>query len=238
MIFPEYPSNHDAIDALTLALAKHVLDRQLQNSVPKDRWQQAAFDLIAAGIPPIPTGYAAETNVDRLMLWVNPSRTELLVGSCASLDEEQARQLRRIAEWTAQATARPTVLVLAAKPSMPLPKPAAPRSTLEQQLAARLDQDAELRDLFVPNVRVLTALQTNPRVDFVWHAGRFIVEIDSYHFHSGRESFSDDRQRDYETLASGYVTLRLTENEAETDWQLAIQKIKRIVNLRRRLIHA
>ena len=62
---------------------------------------------------------------------------------------------------------------------------------------------------FEPNVLVLTVFQTSPRVDFVWRRGRLIVEIDSNRFHSGPDRFTGDRQRDYETGASGYVTLRL-----------------------------
>jgi very-short-patch-repair endonuclease len=37
-----------------------------------------------------------------------------------------------------------------------------------------------------------------------------IVELDGWDFHSSRESFESDRERDASTLAAGCVTVRVT----------------------------
>ena len=47
-------------------------------------------------------------------------------------------------------------------------------------------------------------------VDFLWRAGRVIVETDGYRSHAGRQAFEDDRRRDGELLARGYRVLRFT----------------------------
>jgi hypothetical protein len=47
-------------------------------------------------------------------------------------------------------------------------------------------------------------------VDALFPEERVIVELDGWDFHSSRESFETDRERDASTLAAGYVTVRLT----------------------------
>jgi very-short-patch-repair endonuclease len=47
-------------------------------------------------------------------------------------------------------------------------------------------------------------------VDFLWRAGRVIVETDGYRAHAGRQAFEDDRRRDNRLLAAGYRVLRFT----------------------------
>jgi very-short-patch-repair endonuclease len=37
-----------------------------------------------------------------------------------------------------------------------------------------------------------------------------IVELDSWEFHKTRIAFETDRERDAETLAAGYITVRIT----------------------------
>ncbi len=47
-------------------------------------------------------------------------------------------------------------------------------------------------------------------VDFVWRERRLIVETDGYKYHSGREAFEDDRDRDLKLKALGFEVVRLS----------------------------
>lgn len=47
-------------------------------------------------------------------------------------------------------------------------------------------------------------------VDFVWRRRRLIVETDGYKYHSGREAFEDDRDRDLRLKALGFEVVRLS----------------------------
>jgi hypothetical protein len=47
-------------------------------------------------------------------------------------------------------------------------------------------------------------------VDAVFPAEKVIVELDSWEFHKNRIAFESDRERDAETLAHGFITVRIT----------------------------
>jgi very-short-patch-repair endonuclease len=47
-------------------------------------------------------------------------------------------------------------------------------------------------------------------VDFLWPAGRLVVEVDGFAFHSSRSSFESDRSRDAALTAKGYRVMRVT----------------------------
>ena len=47
-------------------------------------------------------------------------------------------------------------------------------------------------------------------VDALFAEQKVIVELDSWEFHSSRESFEDDRERDSVTTTAGFVTVRIT----------------------------
>lgn len=110
-----------------------------------------------------------------------------------------------------------------------------PFSPGEQLLAARLAQDAELAPLFCFNQRIETVCQSKYWVDLLWRAGRLVIEIDGYRIHSKRAIFTQDRQRDYELLLSGYTVLRLPHDEVIADVSAALEKIRRVVHLRGQL---
>ncbi len=57
---------------------------------------------------------------------------------------------------------------------------------------------------------VMAAKVAGWEVDALFPRERVIVELDGWEFHSSRQSFEDDRERDACTLAAGHVTLRLT----------------------------
>jgi hypothetical protein len=47
-------------------------------------------------------------------------------------------------------------------------------------------------------------------VDMLFGAERLIVELDGWEFHRDRQNFESDRDRDADTLAAGFVTVRIT----------------------------
>ncbi len=57
---------------------------------------------------------------------------------------------------------------------------------------------------------VMAARVAGYEVDALFPREKVIVELDGWQFHSSRQSFEDDRERDACTLAAGHVTVRLT----------------------------
>jgi very-short-patch-repair endonuclease len=108
-----------------------------------------------------------------------------------------------------------------------------PLSDVERRVAQALEADEQLRLLFHYNQPIETIRGSRPRVDLVWHEGRLVVELDGYADHSRREAFAADRHRDYELALSGYVVLRLANEEILRDLEMAVEKIRDMVKLRR-----
>ncbi len=108
-----------------------------------------------------------------------------------------------------------------------------PLSEIEQRLAAMLNHDTELAELFCFNWFVDTVRGSRPKVDLVWIEGRLVVELDGYSDHATRRAFIGDRHRDYELVLSGYTVLRLANDEVMQDFGRAIEKIRDLVRLRR-----
>ena len=52
------------------------------------------------------------------------------------------------------------------------------------------------------------------RVDFYWPEARLVVEMDSFRWHKQRQRFERDRSRDFEHIAQGMATPRVTWNQA------------------------
>lgn len=101
----------------------------------------------------------------------------------------------------------------------------------EIMLAQLLARDAELTHLFYFNQAIETVRHTRHIVDLVWQAGKIIVEVDGYRWHSSREKFRADRHRDYELMLSHYRILRLSDEEIQEDALLALEKIRDMVHL-------
>lgn len=125
---------------------------------------------------------------------------------------------------TGLSTPRLTVSPLIGRPN--------PASRGELMLARRLEADRELAGLFRYNVRVDTKRGTSPLVDLVWESGKLVVEVDGYYHHSDASAFSRDRRRDYELMISGYLVLRLPEDEVADDVEIAVEKVRELVALR------
>lgn len=108
-----------------------------------------------------------------------------------------------------------------------------PASQIEQKVEAALRCDPELGRLFACNQLIeLSSLGKRPRVDLLWREGRVVVELDGPE-HRADPQFADDRHRDYELLVEGYLVLRITNDQIETDLPRAIEKIRAVVRYRR-----
>jgi len=70
-------------------------------------------------------------------------------------------------------------------------------------------------------------------VDMLFPRERVIVELDSWEFHGDRITFETDRERDANTAAVGYPTVRLTPRRLTTPAQEA-DRLQRILATRRR----
>lgn len=110
------------------------------------------------------------------------------------------------------------------------PHPASPG---EQALAKALLRDPRLQSLFRFNEPIITCFDNRYLVDLVWPNGRVIVEVDGYGCHSDQSAFNADRHRDYELLVSGYLVLRLPHEFVVEDTELAVERVRDVVNFRR-----
>jgi hypothetical protein len=66
-------------------------------------------------------------------------------------------------------------------------------------------------------------------VDAFWAAHRLIVELDSWKFHSGRNAFERDRERDAALQAARYKVIRIT-------WRRLTERPEEVAALLRRLM--
>jgi hypothetical protein len=70
-------------------------------------------------------------------------------------------------------------------------------------------------------------------VDALFEAEKVIVELDSWEFHKNRIAFEDDRERDTETLAHGFVTVRMTWERIKARPDTEGQRMRAILAQRR-----
>jgi len=66
-------------------------------------------------------------------------------------------------------------------------------------------------------------------VDFLWNERRLIVETDGYRFHSGREAFEDDRERDLRLKSLGYEVVRLTYRQVASESDQTAEMLRRLL---------
>jgi len=108
-------------------------------------------------------------------------------------------------------------------------------SAIEKRMREALRAAPDLDGLFEDEVTLqLGALGLTPRVDLLWRNGKVVVEIDGPE-HERDPNYGADRHRDYELLVAGYLVLRLTNAEVELDLGRSLEKVRRVVNLRRAL---
>lgn len=89
-------------------------------------------------------------------------------------------------------------------------------SELERLLLGIVDEFALPRPV---NQHPIVLPSETVRVDFSYPDARLVIETDGYAFHSDRESFDDDRERDAELQALGWRVLRFT--WAQLKWRKA-----------------
>jgi hypothetical protein len=70
-------------------------------------------------------------------------------------------------------------------------------------------------------------------LDALFPAEKVIVELDSWRFHKGKIAFETDRERDAETLARGFVTVRVTEERLDERPQQEAGRLHAILAARR-----
>lgn len=97
----------------------------------------------------------------------------------------------------------------------------------------KLLKDAELGQLFCANQSVETVRGKRYLVDLLWKDRKVVVEVDGYDDHGNRIAFLEDRNRDYELLISGYIVLRIAQDEVVNDLEIAVEKIRDVVRFRR-----
>jgi very-short-patch-repair endonuclease len=82
-------------------------------------------------------------------------------------------------------------------------------------------------DLPLPRANVLIHTHL---VDFAWPDQKVIVEIDSFRFHSTREAFEDDRERDVDLQKLGWRVLRITDRRLHEDPAGVIRDVKEMLS--------
>lgn len=87
-----------------------------------------------------------------------------------------------------------------------------------------LPEPARQKWIHLPNQRI--------RVDYCYPGSRLIIEVDSYAYHSDRETFTSDRVRDNELQASGWRVLRFTWAQLRFEPAAVAEMIRRHLELR------
>jgi very-short-patch-repair endonuclease len=64
------------------------------------------------------------------------------------------------------------------------------------------------------------------RVDFAWPDRRLIVEVDGYEWHSSREAFQRDRERQNRLVQAGWTVLRFTVEDIRQRPELVVTTIQ------------
>lgn len=70
-------------------------------------------------------------------------------------------------------------------------------------------------------------------VDALFEPEKVIVELDGWSFHSSRASFESDRSRDADTLAAGFVTVRITGDRYRREPRKLAERLHEILASRR-----
>jgi very-short-patch-repair endonuclease len=232
VFWPQAVPPSEAVDLLLLAVGKAAQRHAVEHEPhwTPDAWSRAAKFLLSEGQVPIPAAFGRELTLHRLIRWLAPDTRDLVMGVAGPVAE--LRAFETLGEWFSRAAEAGCLILLPSRQKINSRVNLTFRSEAERLLYQAMSRDGDLRGLFEPNVRVITRFQTAPCVDFLWREGKIVVEVDSYFTHGGKNEFASDRQRDYETLVSGYLTVRLLYEEVLRDCQLALNKVRRVVALR------
>jgi very-short-patch-repair endonuclease len=105
------------------------------------------------------------------------------------------------------------------------------RSELERECLALLEEVG----LPQPNTAFVVA---GYELDIYWPELRFAVELDVYATHGGHEPFEEDRRRDEDLKLAGVELTRVTGRRLEREPQQVVQRIRRLLDQRRRQLTA
>jgi hypothetical protein len=232
--------------------------KQLPRLLPA--WRSAATRFASAGRRPRFPRLAHETEFAHL-LSVLPGL--VLLAEVDSLRSERASPIITALDWCRRHGAA-VVALLGEEPAPEAPwdlllydslivdrfpvEPAARRlilpssdiasrgSAIERRMREALQAAPDLAGLFEDEITLqLGALGPTPRVDLLWRDGKVVVvELDGPE-HERDPNYGADRHRDYELLVAGYLVLRLTNAEVQLDLSRSLEKVRRVVNLRREL---
>ncbi|MGU3360330.1 endonuclease domain-containing protein [Methylobacterium sp. M6A4_1b] len=221
-------------------------------------WRKAAEERARLGLAPRFPRMARELEFAHLLRTIGSSGV-LLVWEVDPASGDRARPVIEALEWGARHGAAAVAALAVPPPAVapydrllygafelvrpqatagerfiaPLPG-AHHASASERRVAAALAQDADLLGLFACNALVpVGTWGVQHRVDLLCSAYRVVVELDGPE-HRAESKFGADRHRDYELLTAGYLVLRLTNEQVAADLALAIEKIRAVVDLRRR----
>lgn len=107
-------------------------------------------------------------------------------------------------------------------------RPSGPtRSDLEDKFVAFAERYGLPRAL--TGVRLL-----GYEIDVLFPVEKVIVEVDSWEFHRFRSNFESDRNRDADTLAAGFLTVRITDERMEKTPEREARRLHKILEGRRR----
>ena len=220
-------------------------------------WRRAADRLAAAGRVPRFRALPNETQFSELhaaagrpalLFPLDAARPERAAPLIATLEWCRRRGARTVTVLSERPDAGPpwdrvlhNALTLSAVPEPPtarlvpsLPSASQPGgSATEKRMRAALAAAPDLTGLFADEAVVpLGLFGPTPRVDLLWRDGKVVVELDGTE-HERNPTYAADRHRDYELLVAGYLVLRLTNAEVELDLDRALDKVRRVVALRR-----
>jgi very-short-patch-repair endonuclease len=107
-----------------------------------------------------------------------------------------------------------------------------PAARLKAYLGDATLTQTELEDRFLRICRrhgvptPSTQYGAKPRVDFIWHDERVIVEVDGWEAHSTRVAFQQDRSTTNTLLLAGYLVLRFTYEDVLHRSQLVTSQVR------------
>jgi very-short-patch-repair endonuclease len=108
---------------------------------------------------------------------------------------------------------------------------------LQDYLGDETLTQTELEDAFLRICRrhriptPVTQYGIKPRVDFIWHAERLIVEVDGWEAHRTRVAFQDDRTTTNALQLAGYLVLRYTYQDVTRRKDLVAIQVRRALSL-------
>jgi hypothetical protein len=104
-------------------------------------------------------------------------------------------------------------------------------AAVEARSGLEVDFLALCREAGLPEPAVNATVEGH-MVDFLWPAGRVIVETDSYGFHGDRLAFERDRRRSALLIAAGYDIHRTSYEMLQDDADLILGNVRRSLQAR------